>query len=188
MHIILLAAGLSTRMHDRFKLLLPWKDTTLIAWCAEQAINTDYPVTVVTGHYAQEVTQALSHLSSLQFIYNEQYELGQFSSIQKGINAIGKKDVFIVPGDLPLLSSSHYVKLAPYLTDYDAVRPYCLNTPGHPVAISSQLRTKILEAPTHTSMHALLQSCNVYQYQDADIAWISDIDTPEQYLTLTASR
>ncbi len=85
---ILLAAGLSRRM-GRFKLTLPWGETTVIGQVVGtlQAAGLDQ-IVVVTGHRADEVRAALAGTSA-SLVHNPDYAAGEMlSSIQAGLRAV----------------------------------------------------------------------------------------------------
>ncbi len=196
---VLLAAGLSTRMNGRQKLLLPWGDETVIGHCVRQAmlgLGGSGEVTVVTGCDENDVMEALVPVikqqeegcfgtTKLQFVHNAHYQEGQFSSTRTGVSAMsGGQPFFISMGDLPLVTAVHYSKLVPLLEGYDAVRPTCNGVPGHPVLHAAKLRDEILMSPASATMRGLLAPKHMKAPDDGDIAWISDIDTPEAYRSL----
>ncbi len=202
MHTIVLAAGMSKRMDGRQKLVLPWGTGTVIGHTVHEALcamDGTGSVVVVTGCDEEPVTDALMPLvhrqskglygnTQLLFAHNAQYELGQFSSTLTGLWAIGDEPFFITLGDLPLVSATHYRALAPLLKGYDAVRPMCDGMFGHPVLHAAHLRREILALPPEKgqSMRNILTHKNTYAPDDGDIAWISDIDTPQAYEALKA--
>lgn len=204
MNTILLAAGLSTRMQGRQKLLLPWGEETVVEHCVRQALlglDGIGMVLVVTGCDSDDVLKALNPIkekqlqglfgtTGLEFVYNADYQSGQFSSTLAGVRRIpADQPFFITLGDLPLITAQHYQGLEPLLHGYDAVRPSCDGIPGHPVLHAAKLHGDILQeqrraAPEHPTMRGLLATKKTNAPDDADIAWISDIDTPEAYRTL----
>lgn len=201
MNTVLLAAGLSTRMNGRQKLLLPWGDETVIGHCVRQAmlgLGGSGEVTVVTGCDETDVMEALAPIlqqqdegdfgaTELQFVHNARYREGQFSSTLAGVAAMSKGEpFFITMGDLPLVTSAHYSKLVPLLEGHDAVRPTCGGVPGHPVLHAAKLRDEILTSPVSATMRSLLATKHTKTSDDEDVAWISDIDTPEAYRSLYA--
>ncbi|MGQ9490712.1 MAG: nucleotidyltransferase family protein [Anaerolineae bacterium] len=88
---VVLAAGLSRRM-GRFKLTLPWGQTTVIGQVVatlEAAGLTD--IIVVTGHRAPEVAAAIAGTAA-RTVYNPAYATGEMlSSIQAGLQAVQAK-------------------------------------------------------------------------------------------------
>ncbi len=87
---VIAAAGFSRRM-GRFKQLLPWGDSTVIATTAQNlAAAGATPVVCVVGHRGDEVAaevQAALQPNVLQIVYNRQYESGEMlSSFQAGVD------------------------------------------------------------------------------------------------------
>ena len=86
---VIAAAGFSRRM-GRFKQLLPWGDSTVIATTARNlAAAGAAPVVCVVGHRGDEVAaevQAALPPSTGQIVYNDQYASGEMlSSFQAGV-------------------------------------------------------------------------------------------------------
>ena len=84
-NIILLAAGLSSRMGKKNKLLMPFKSQTVIGHVVQElSLAYQQPILVVLGHQQMEVREALVNYE-VDFVVNESYSLGMTSSIQKGV-------------------------------------------------------------------------------------------------------
>ena len=82
---IVLAAGLSRRMGDLNKLLLHVGEDILLTHVVSAcAAATDHPVTVVTGHQAQAVIDALAP-AAVNVVHNRQFEEGQMTSVDAGL-------------------------------------------------------------------------------------------------------
>ncbi|MCY0094966.1 nucleotidyltransferase family protein [Hoeflea ulvae] len=103
---IVLAAGLSRRMGDVNKLLIEINGTAMIrATVSACAAVCDAPVTVVTGHQAAMIVQALAGLN-VRFIHNPDYAAGQAGSVVAGLKAAPQAETtLIVLGDQPLLDA-----------------------------------------------------------------------------------
>ena len=188
MECIVLAAGLASRMLNQAKLLLPYAGKPLIVHAVCAALDAVDRVVVVTGYHADKITEALKSLVSerLTLVYNEQFSLGQFVSTQIGVGHISSDvDFFITMADLPLITADHYRTLIPMLEAHDAVRPYYGLTPGHPVFHHRRLREEILCLPPSSSMNKFLSQKDVVRYDADDPAWVTDIDTKEDYLNVT---
>lgn len=191
MECIILAAGLSSRMSNQVKLLLPYEGKPLIIHAVRAALDAVDRVVVVTGFHAEAVAGALRTLLSqhLSIVHNEQFHLGQFASTQVGVREISPDtDFFITMADLPLIRSDHYRLLIPMLETHDAIRPYVGPTPGHPVLHHRRLREEILRLPSSSSMNTFLNQKDVIRYDADDPAWITDIDTKEDYLHIIGSQ
>lgn len=185
METVLLAAGSSSRMGTP-KLLLPYKGKPLVVHALESALSASERVILVTGTYHEQVEQAVSSMDGrLVIVRNERPQRGQFSSVQTGVSLVSEgSDFAIALADNPLILPAHYRILSGLLEDYEAVRPYCQDIPGHPVLCRASLRETILSLPITTTMHVFLSERVVRVYNDIDVAWICDIDTPEDYQLL----
>lgn len=101
---IVLAAGLSRRMGAVNKLLIEINGAPMIrAIVSACAAVCDAPVTVVTGHQAADIEQALDGLN-VRFIYNPDFAEGQQGSVAAGLKAVPEAwATLVVLGDQPLL-------------------------------------------------------------------------------------
>ncbi len=84
---IILAAGESTRFGAP-KQLLDWRSKPFVRHVAETALHASlWPVVVVTGSHAPEISTALSGLP-VEIVHNPEYAQGQSTSIKKGIASL----------------------------------------------------------------------------------------------------
>lgn len=105
---IVLAAGSSSRMGERNKLLLPVKGEALVSRVVRVLLESNVDqVWVVLGHQSEEVGAALKG-HQVNLLYNGSYLSGMGSSIVKGIGYLpeGTEGFFIVQGDMPNLDVS----------------------------------------------------------------------------------
>tara|TARA_Y100000741_G_scaffold4169_1_gene3561 strand:+ start:734 stop:1339 length:606 start_codon:yes stop_codon:yes gene_type:complete len=101
----ILAAGSSQRMHGNNKLLLPFKDKTLINAVCQTIIDSHLePIFVVTGFENNKVAKALPK-SIDKIIYNKDWQKGMAQSINKAIISLPKNidGNMIILGDMPLI-------------------------------------------------------------------------------------
>ena len=101
----ILAAGSSQRMHGNNKLLLPFKDKTLINAVCQTIIDSHLePIFVVTGFENNKVAKALPK-SIDKIIYNKDWQKGMAQSINKAIISLPKNidGNMIILGDMPLV-------------------------------------------------------------------------------------
>ena len=105
---VLLAAGASHRFGTGNKLLANIGGKPLIRWLAEEIThNGAGEVVVVTGCDHLLIENALESLP-LRFAHNLNWTAGVGSSIAIGILALGSqpRGAFIIPGDMPFLTSA----------------------------------------------------------------------------------
>ncbi len=88
MHIILLAAGLSRRMGEANKLLLPYGNKTILETTVENIIAANIgDIVVVIGHEPEKVRAVLEKYPDILIVENKNYAQGMTSSIQAGVKS-----------------------------------------------------------------------------------------------------
>ena len=191
--VLIIAAGYSSRMHE-FKPLLPLGKTSalqrLIETYKTHGLNHIY---VVVGHRHKEIEEVLKN-ENVTVVYNEAYDKGMFSSIQKGLGAIdidGRISVFYMnPVDIPLVKGQSLERLfEAYVREKKGViYPTFLGHKGHPPLIDIQYKEHILSSDGEGGLKRVLEAFN----EDAlyvsvyDQAVLMDMDTKEDYETLCA--
>ena len=191
---ILLAAGESRRMGRDNKLLLPYKDKTLIQYVTTQLVNSDLDeVIVVTGYQDNFIREALNKLD-VQFAHNPDYYSGQTSSIQAGVKKLSplSKGFLVCLADMPLLQSMHYnaiiQKLKKEIANNPSIilRPVHKEKPGHPVAFSMLQKENVLSCKEAEGCKSILkeQSQDLMLWPIANEAYYRDVDTKMEYYKL----
>ena len=194
---IVCAAGLSTRMGDKNKLLLPFRGTKIIAFVIRELMSSRIDrLIVVLGNDALNVQEAIENepginARAILFVTNENFAQGHTSSIQSGIAAISWSydDILIGLGDMPLISSHLYneviewhltskIKNAPCIS-----RPVVNTIPGHPVLLDKIYVNDILKCPVHQSCIKIIMQNreHFHPMNSQDESYIRDIDTKEDY-------
>lgn len=147
MTIVMLAAGTSSRMGERNKMILPYKGIPMVAHCCNEALlflnslknKASRPtLIIVTGYMKEKVEEALqtyvnayvnelglSQNVTIKIVHNENFEKGQYSSTVCAVSQVQDgEDFFISLADMPFISALNYKTLVPLLENYDAVRPF----------------------------------------------------------------
>lgn len=143
---IILAAGTSSRMGNP-KLLLPWKDHTIIEETVDQVLGADYDdVVVVAGSERDEIAELLAE-KPVRVALNLNFRAGMAGSIKAGVSFIDASATAfaIVLGDQPRIGSKiHKLVLAQFRKSKKGI---CVPTHegqiGHPVIFSIDYRAKI---------------------------------------------
>ena len=186
---VILAAGASSRM-GRDKALLPWRGRTLL----ENHINllqahTDL-VIVVAGANA-EVVKPIIYASAAFLVVNPRPELGQFSSLHVGMQAVlnqGRDAAIVALVDRPPVHGETLRRLKAEFCDaleHDkwAVVPETNGEHGHPILISREMIEAFLRAPRTSNarevMHAQEERIRYVAVSDAAAA--TNWNTPEDY-------
>ena len=179
MTVILLAAGLSTRMGTN-KLLLPFRGKTIIETTLETVLSFTKRVVVVTGHESERIREAIRDYS-ITTVYAEEYLRGQRWSTVKGIETVENDDFAIVPADLPLLSIQDLKGTAEMLNSYTIARAYHDSIPGHPVMYRKEHKESLLSFGGTMKEYLSLFETGKYE---GSAGCIFDADTEESYKAL----
>jgi molybdenum cofactor cytidylyltransferase len=182
-----LAAGLSTRMGGRNKLLLEVDGTTLVRRVAEVACAAGLdPVLVVVGRDAAEVKQELIGLS-VECTVNDRPEDGMSSSIRAGLDALSVSapqttGAAMVLADMPWVRTEDIVKLVAAF-EPAAGREICVPTHrgrrGNPVLWSARFFGEMKELHGDGGARALLElHAEAVHEVEASRGVLSDVDIP----------
>ena len=106
--LIILAAGKSTRMRGRNKLLVKVGGKPMIRNVVESALSSKVDeVIVVLGWETRKIRNALEDLPC-RFVVNKGYRKGQSSSVKAGLReiALGADGILVLPGDVAMINPS----------------------------------------------------------------------------------
>ena len=189
---IVLAAGTSSRMGVRNKLLLPFKGNTFIEHVVNQLLQSKVDeVIVVLGHEKDTVKQVLIQ-KELIFTINSNYNLGMTSSIQAGIKATSKNTdgYLICLSDMPFLITTDYNKiLASVSGNKEIILPFYKHQKGNPVYFSKDFREEILKHIAPEGCKGIVQNNKKFLkkilFDNTHI--LKDIDTEEEFLEINIS-
>ncbi|MBU1140701.1 MAG: NTP transferase domain-containing protein [Proteobacteria bacterium] len=187
---IIPAAGFSSRM-GKLKALLPLGETTvlgqLIALLQCCAIRD---IIVVTGHRSEEVGQVAVEAGA-RAVYNDDYELGMFTSIKTGIKALSPETdgFFLHPVDIPLIRRGTIGLLVEAFAAFPhaIIYPVFQGRRGHPPLITTSLSQHILKSDAPHCLRALLEQADrqsivsVREIEVPDANILFDMDTMTDY-------
>ena len=109
--LILLAAGLSSRMQMGHKLLLPFGEHTLIEETLSKVIQTTaFEKIIVIGHNQEELVPILNSFGSIQVILNPNYKEGLtiFYTERGFAPPLKTPGFYALSGDLPFIAREDY--------------------------------------------------------------------------------
>lgn len=183
--IAVLAAGRSSRMGERNKLLAHFDGVPLVRRSVEAAIaGGGRPVIVVLGHMAEEIDLALHHLT-IKTILNPDYSQGLSTSIKAALDHLppSATGLMIQLGDMPHVKAHHIRQM---LAAFDksghsaVIRATCNSEAGNPVIIPAHLFEKLGQLQGDRGARKLIETSEV-QVIDVEIgeAALSDVDTAE---------
>lgn len=188
---VVLAAGQSTRMGGRNKLLLDFGGEPLLRRTLATVLAAGMQETVVvTGWQAREVTRAVIDLPvTLQ--PNLRYEDGQMRSVAAGVAALAQATdaILVCPGDLALLTLADlHTLMAVYEAHPDSsiVIPRHRGQRGNPIVFAAAYAPEVAAGRRLIGCRKLAQQYPQETFWfDADHErYTTDCDTPEDYQRL----
>lgn len=179
---LILAAGLSSRMGS-WKMMLPYRQGTILDAAINNALGFCSRVVLVTGYRGDELHQRYCGHSQICLVANADYHQGMFSSIRCGVQHIESRHFFLALGDMPCISSHIYAQLWQQRGDYCLI-PRFEGGKGHPVLLPQRMIEAVRRAMPEQNMKQIIQSDEprYLAVENPAIHW--DIDTPEQYRRL----
>lgn len=182
---IILAAGESRRMGEPKALVRFGAKTfleTIVANFQDAGIEK---LVVALGHDAVNILEKVQHLP-VQFVINQNYSLGQFSSLQTGVAILPPETsgVFLALVDQPQIGAQVFALLKDaFLSDpQKIVVPTFAGLRGHPTILPRALFGKILSAPvTETAAKIIRRHSHLIreiQIESESILW--NINTQEE--------
>lgn len=182
---IITAAGLSSRM-GQWKMILPWRDGTILDASIKNALQYCSRVILVTGFRAEEIHKRYCNRSDITLVHNPDYQQGLLTSVLTGASAVESSHCFITHGDIPCLTPEIFNKIWELRED-GAILPHYHGTPGHPILIDkNSLQRAVSHKETASMRHILCQGkhrCVEMEYPQI----IFDIDTPDDFIRLQAT-
>ncbi|WHZ05642.1 nucleotidyltransferase family protein [Neobacillus sp. YX16] len=185
MEAIVLSAGYSSRA-NAFKMTLPLGKMSILEQTISKFEGICVRVIVVAGYQAEIIQEEINKINNektysfqIKFVYNENFNQGMFTSIQKGCTEVNAADFFITPGDCPLVKKETLQLLAAHKGN--VVIPSFQFKGGHPIKLSKPVKQKILETKTDSNLRVVLNGYQKEYLNVDDPGVLVDVDTPEDY-------
>ena len=162
-HVVVLAAGRSSRMGGPNKLMALFAGKPLVRRVAEQALASKAKaVTVVTGHQSERIAEALSGLE-VGFVHNPAYASGLASSLKAGVTGLpdDASGALIVLGDMPGVTSGDLDRMIASFVASGAsqvVRATHDGRRGNPVLLPRSVFSAVLALEGDTGARHLVES------------------------------
>ena len=189
-HGLILSAGLSGRM-KKFKPLLNYKGKSFIQNIVLNLNSVCYKIIVVTGNKANEVKENVKHLninSKIDFVHNERFEQGMFTSLQAGLVKAMESDWVIYHFvDQPGLPHKFYTDFIKQIDDdHNWIQPAIGKRRGHPILTHKSLFDLIINSSAGNNLREISKNSVVKKkFWECSYAEIfQDIDTEEDYSKL----
>ena len=189
---LVLAAGRSSRMAPRNKLLEPIGDEPMVRHVAATALaGGAQPVIVVTGHEAAAVADALRGLD-VTIVANPDYADGLSTSLRAGLRALpgGIGGALILLGDMPEVETSVLVALMAAFTDASAICvPVLHGRRGNPVLWGSAYFAEMMQLTGDSGAKPLMarHETRLIEVEVATDSIFEDVDAPEDLARLKRS-
>jgi len=192
---IILTVGLSSRM-GAYKPLLTYKGKSFFQNIVLKLNSVCDRIIIVTGFHPQDIEINIKQLknekinSKSQFVFNENFEDGMFSSLQKGIGACSEADWILYHFvDQPSLPVDFYNSFVQQIEEeYDWIQPVINEGRGHPVLLGNKMKEKILSANVDSSLKDLSRMEINKKYWQCNFKQIfDDIDNINDYKVLLDS-
>jgi molybdenum cofactor cytidylyltransferase len=187
---IILAAGLSSRMKGENKMLLPFKETTILQTTYDQVkASAVDEVVIVDGNFYQRIVNLIKIDFKDKVVQNHKPEMGMTSSIQAGVKMVKENAFMICLGDMPTLSTAHYDALIGCFLEASEKDESVITVPnvngqqGNPVIFSQSYREDILLNVEPNGCKAVIElnKSHLVPLNTDNSHYLSDIDTPEDY-------
>jgi molybdenum cofactor cytidylyltransferase len=185
---IVLAAGTSSRMGERNKLLLSWSGKRMVEVVVDAlVVGGCEEVVVVVGHQREAVAAALAG-KRVRMVDNPHYAEGLSTSIRAGIDAAGAGGAgyLFALGDMPGLKAATVAALRrafAALGEQAIVVPTRCGRRGNPVVFSPAYGAELGGLSGDVGARSLLakySSC-VVELEVDDDGILIDVDTPDAY-------
>lgn len=183
---IILAAGASTRMNTQ-KLLLPWKEKTIVETVVVNACKSVHSnVVVVLGSHYEEIMRQINN-PLLKYTINTNYMNGMLSSVICGFRTLPEKAeaAFICLGDQPQIAPHIFEQIAHAWKESKKgiIIPTFSGKRGHPVLIETKYKSEIGQLDPEKGLRLLSQKFadDVFEVECDFAEILRDIDTPEDY-------
>ncbi|MDA3133652.1 molybdenum cofactor cytidylyltransferase [Atlantibacter subterranea] len=179
---IITAAGLSSRM-GQWKMILPWRDGTMLDASIKNALQFCSRIILVTGFRHEELAQRYIHEPQIFIVYNPDYQSGLLTSVQAGAAQVMTEYCYLTHGDLPCLQRTIFNNLWHLRGDY-ALMPQYRGKPGHPILLP---RERLLQAARLTEVRSMREALMAGEYRFCEMNHpeiIFDVDTPEDFMAL----
>ncbi len=148
------------------------------------------PVVVVLGHEPGKIREGLKAPGDARFTINDDYELGQLTSLQCGLRAVppGPRAVLFTPVDYPAIRQETIRALVAAVDESDHLFfvPRYQGRRGHPVVFAASVLPEFLALPPDSDARSVIhRHRDDTRYLDVDDPGIlKDVDRPDEYAEL----
>lgn len=151
---IVLAAGLSSRMGSRNKLLVEINQKAMLRHVIDNLSGTTInQIIIVVGHQKEEVRSVIPDSPKIKIVENKKYSTGMASSIRRGVVGVSSENdgCLLCLGDMPYLATEDYQSIIDHFEN--TYRDDLILVPtfgerwGHPVCFAKKHFTALIQMP-----------------------------------------
>jgi len=183
---IVLAAGGSTRMGQKNKLILHVNGMSIISSTVGAAVESSLdPVRVVLGNDSNTVKRELINYP-VSFIHNNNWMEGMATSIVSGMENLDSDGIMFILGDMPFISSKIINQLVQQFDSNKIIVPFNNGERGNPVIFPSHLFSELKKISGDRGAKPLIQKYNedVKEVPIQSKAIFQDIDDREELMNV----
>jgi len=167
---------------------LSWGSISVFEKTVSEALKAGCRVIVAGGYRNDDLPELLGDFStSANIIFHESrgWQKGMDETVRSALSEVSSEYFFIVPVDMPLITSEVYTRLANLAgdgkTQYPVYRPTYAGKPGHPVLMNREASDALRSAVPGTPIREILKEFKTYSESWKDDCVIRDLDTVEDY-------
>lgn len=150
---------ISRNIELKNKLILPFKDKTVIETTIDNALSADIDeCIVVLGHYASEIKEAIfdNYKDSVKFITNNPIDVGLSVSLYNGLSNIDSEFALCITADQPTVSTETFNRMIEVSNNSD--------DPYHTISILRRKKTGLLDTAEGLGMPFVAPRLNLMKY------------------------
>ena len=163
-----------------WKPVLKWGGTTVIEAVVNTAVSAGCRTIVAGGHRYEELRGILAGKDRVVLVKSVGWRSGMDATIRGALEFLESESSFIVPGDMPLVRKTDFLRL---VREWNGIfsRPIYNGTPGHPVLAGPAAIEIIAESPVGVPLKNVLSGLSVGLIPWDHPGVVRDLDTPDDY-------
>ena len=183
---ILLAAGLSKRMHGENKLTKEIQGIPLIKHSVKNILASSInELIVVLGYQKETIEKLINKNKKIKFVFNKDFESGIASSIKTGLNNLSEKTeaFFICLGDMPMINPNIYNQLIKSKGNKEIIVPTYKGQQGNPVLFDKSMKEKVLDIRGDVGAKKILElnKATIFNLEIDDQSITKGFDTQDNF-------
>jgi len=180
---------------NKWKIEIEIQNIPLLFHSLQKLVSVCDEVIVVGGCNFEKLIELIKkntivETELIKVIYNQQYELGMFSSIKTGAENAKYENVFIALADMPFVSVETYNLLKTKFEaepQYDFIQPAILveegrRKKGHPILANEKVKYAIQKEHDSSNLRDVLKNFSGTSFLSEDLGIGFDIDTETDLL------